>query len=127
MAPSLVGGVGLYRRVGPEAVEVGYWVRASRIRQGLATEAAAALTRVAFERCGATRVELHIDPANVASLAIPARLGYLREATLRRRLPPVRPGMEWRDVVIFSLLDEEYPGSPAAAVPVETIDAPDKA
>ncbi len=119
----LVGGVGLYRRVGPEAVEIGYWVRASRVRRGFATEAAAALTRVAFECCGAVRAEIHIDPANTASLAIPERLGYLREGTLRRRLAPVRAGEGRRDVVIFSLLDEEYPRSSAAALPVETLDA----
>ena len=79
----------------------------------------AALTRVAFERCGVFRVEIHIDPANTASLAVPAKLGYVREATLRKRLPPIRPGEERRDEVVFSLLEEEYPGSPSAAVAVE--------
>ena len=72
----LVGGAGLHRRVGPEALEIGYWIRASRVRQGLATEAAAALTRLAFECCGAIRVEIHVDPANTASLAVADRLGY---------------------------------------------------
>ena len=115
----LVGGCGLHRRAGPEALEIGYWMRASRLRRGLVTEAAAALTRAAFERCAVERVEIHVDPANVASLGVPAKLGYVREATLRKRLPPVPPSLERRDEVIFSLLDEEYPSSPAAAVPVE--------
>src|SRR5579871_5993782 len=44
----ILGGAGLHRRVGPEALEIGYWIRANRLRQGLASEAAAALTRVAF-------------------------------------------------------------------------------
>ena len=111
---ALVGGAGLHRRVGPEALEIGYWIRASRVRRGLATEAAAALTRLAFESCGAIRVEIHVDPENTASLAVAERLGYLREATLRKRLPPIRPGEPRRDEVVFSLLDEEYPRSPAA-------------
>jgi RimJ/RimL family protein N-acetyltransferase len=115
----LVGGSGLHRRVGPEALEIGYWMRASRLRQGLVTEAAAGLTRAAFERCAVERVEIHIDPANVASLGVPVKLGYVREATLRKRLPPIPPSLERRDEVIFSLLDEEYPSSPAAAAPVE--------
>jgi RimJ/RimL family protein N-acetyltransferase len=110
----LVGGAGLHRRVGPEALEIGYWIRATRVRQGLATEAAAALTRLAFECCGAIRVEIHVDPQNTASLAVADRLGYLREATLRKRLPPIRPGEPRRDEVVFSLLDEEYPASPSA-------------
>ncbi|HUK44739.1 MAG TPA: GNAT family protein [Gaiellaceae bacterium] len=115
----LVGGAGLHARVGPGALEIGYWVRASRVRRGLATEAAAALTRVAFERCGVIRVEIHVDPENVASIAVAAGLGYVREATLRKRLPPVRPGGARRDEVVFSLLDEEYASSPAAEVPIE--------
>jgi RimJ/RimL family protein N-acetyltransferase len=114
----LVGGAGLHRRVGPGGFEIGYWVRASRVRQGLATEAAAALTRAAFERCGVDWVEIRIDPANTASLAVPPKLGYRREATLRRRLPPSRPGDERHDAVVFSLLDDEFPGSPSARTAV---------
>jgi RimJ/RimL family protein N-acetyltransferase len=114
-----VGGAGLHRRVGPEAFEIGYWMRASRLRQGLVTEAAAGLTRAAFDRCSVERVEIHVDPANVASLGVAAKLGYVREATLRKRLPPLPPSLERRDEVIFSLLEEEFPGSPAAAVPVQ--------
>jgi RimJ/RimL family protein N-acetyltransferase len=120
----LIGGAGLHRRVGPEALEIGYWLRASRVGQGLATEAAAALTRVAFECCGVVRTEIHIDPANTASLAIPVRLGYTHDATLRRRLPPVRAGAGRRDAEIFSLLDDEYPTSPSEAVAVEWLQDP---
>ncbi len=114
----LIGGAGLHRRVGPDALEIGYWLRASRVGQGLATEAAAVLTRLAFERCGVIRVEIHVDPANTASLAVADRLGYVREATLRKRLPPIRPGEPRRDEVVLSLLEEEYPASPSAAYAV---------
>jgi RimJ/RimL family protein N-acetyltransferase len=119
---AIVGGAGLHRRVGPEALEIGYWIRASHVRRGLATEAAAALTRLAFEWCGALRVEIHIDPANTASLAVAERLGYLREATLRKRLPPIREGEPRRDEVVFSLLDEEYLASPSARFAVSGLD-----
>jgi RimJ/RimL family protein N-acetyltransferase len=44
-----LGGAGLHPRVGPGGLEIGYWVRASRVREDLATEAAGALTRVGFE------------------------------------------------------------------------------
>jgi RimJ/RimL family protein N-acetyltransferase len=47
----VLGGTGLHTRVGDDAFEIGYWIRASRTREGLATEAAAALTRVAFDVC----------------------------------------------------------------------------
>jgi RimJ/RimL family protein N-acetyltransferase len=114
----VIGGCGLHRRIGPEALEIGYWIRASRVRRGYAFEAAAALTRVAFERCGAIRTEIHVDPTNLPSLGVAEKLGYVRDATLRKRLPPMPPGTSRRDEVLFSLLEEEYRASPAARVPV---------
>jgi RimJ/RimL family protein N-acetyltransferase len=119
----VVGGAGLHPRVAPGGLEIGYWIRASRTGAGLATEAGAVLTRVAIELCGVDRVEIHVDPANAASLAVPRKLGYREEATLRRRLPPVDPSGSPRDDVIFSLLAEELPSSPAARAAFEAYDA----
>jgi RimJ/RimL family protein N-acetyltransferase len=92
MAPDeqrVLGGTGLHTRVGDDAFEIGYWIRADAVGNGYATEATATLTAVAFSACGVDRVEIHVDPANAASLRIPERLGYICEARLRRRLPPV--------------------------------------
>jgi RimJ/RimL family protein N-acetyltransferase len=115
--PEVVGGTGLHTRAGDSAYEIGYWIRASRANQGLATEATAALTRVAFELCGADRVELHIEAGNAASLRIPAKLGYREEATLRRRIGGTR------DEVIFTLFGDEYGKSPSASAAFEAYDA----
>jgi RimJ/RimL family protein N-acetyltransferase len=117
----VVGGSGLHTRIGDRALEIGYWLRASRVGQGLAREAAAALTTVAFRVCDVDRVEIRIDPANEASLRIPRALGFNEEATLRRRLPG-RDGEPFRDAVVFTMLVEEHEGSPAAAVAVEAYD-----
>lgn len=77
----VLGGCGLYPRVGPDAVELGYWLTAAHTGRGLATRAAAALTQVAFAAPAVDRVEIHCDPRNVASARIPFRLGYrIREA-----------------------------------------------
>jgi RimJ/RimL family protein N-acetyltransferase len=119
----LAGGSGLHRRVGDDALEIGYWTRADRLRQGLMTETASALTRVAFDVCGVERMEIHADARNTVSQAVPRRLGYLEEATLRRRLPPCPPGEPRGDVTIFSLLEEEFRASPLAAFPLEAYDA----
>lgn len=72
----LVGCAGLHRRVGPGAIEIGYWVAVSRVRRGYATESARALTTAAFGLPGTERVEIHCDEANVASAGVPRRLGY---------------------------------------------------
>jgi RimJ/RimL family protein N-acetyltransferase len=115
----VVGGTGLHRRVGEDAFEIGYWIRVSRAGEGLATEATAALTRVALELCGVDRVEIRIDPANERSRAIPRRLGFTEEATLRRRLQYPEP----RDVVVYSLFADGFASSPPAAAAVEAYDA----
>jgi RimJ/RimL family protein N-acetyltransferase len=118
----VVGGSGLHRRVGEGAFEIGYWIRSSRAGVGLATEVAAALTRVGFELCGADRIEIHTEPENERSTAIPGKLGYVEEARLRRRLYAA-PGGEPRDAVVFSLFRSDYPGSPAASAQLEAYDA----
>jgi RimJ/RimL family protein N-acetyltransferase len=119
----VVGGSGLHRRVGPGGLEIGYWIRADRTRRGLATEVASALTRAAFDVLGTERVEIHVDPRNVASLGVPRKLGFAEEATLRRRLDPCPPDAPRGDMTIFSLLDDEFRASPLAAFPLEAYDA----
>jgi RimJ/RimL family protein N-acetyltransferase len=118
----VVGRTGLHTRLDDDAFEIGYWIRAGRVGRGLATEAAAALTRVAFAACGVDRMEIHVDPANEVSCRIPRRLGYVEEGTLRRRLPPMSPGAPRRDLVAFSMLTEEFAASPLAATPLEAYD-----
>ena len=63
--------------------EIGYWVHTGHARRGYATEAAAALTRLAFEDGGARRVEARIDERNRRSQAVAQRLGYELEGTLK--------------------------------------------
>ena len=118
----VVGGTGLHTRSGEDAFEIGYWIRAGRAGQGLATETTAALTRVAFELCGADRVDIRVDPENAASLPIPRKLGFVEEGTLRRRLPPHDDGVP-RDVTLFALFRAGFAESPAARAPLEAYDA----
>jgi len=115
-----LGGTGLHPRIGPGGLEIGYWTRASATRQGIATESAAALTRVAFEVCDADRVEIRIDPRNEASFGVPRALGFPAEATLRRRLLD-RPGRPLRDVTIHTVFREDF--DPAIAPGLRAFDA----
>jgi RimJ/RimL family protein N-acetyltransferase len=72
----IIGGCGLMRRIGPGAIEIGYWVHVDHTRRSHATAAARALTQAAWTLPDVERVEIHCDEANVASAAVPARLGY---------------------------------------------------
>jgi RimJ/RimL family protein N-acetyltransferase len=111
----LLGGTGLHPRVGPGGLEIGYWVRASATRQGIVTESTAALTRAGFEVCGADRIEIRIEPRNEASFGVPRKLGFVEEATLRRRLPG-REGGPLRDVTIFTMFSEDFDATIAPGI-----------
>jgi RimJ/RimL family protein N-acetyltransferase len=118
---AVLGGAGLHTRAGIGAREIGYGIHADHIGHGYATEAAAALTRVACEVDRVRWVEIRCDPQNGRSAAIPNRLGYRCDATLRHRL--LAPDGGPRDVMIWSLLQEEYSNAPAAASQVHAFDA----
>lgn len=75
----LVGGAGLHP-TGRGTAEIGYWVRSDRTRRGYATAAAGALTDAAFQHLpDVQRVVIRMDQANVASAAVPRKLGYRLE------------------------------------------------
>ena len=115
-----LGGTGLHPHVGEGAMEIGYWIHGGWINQGLATETSAALTRVAFDIMGVDRVEIHCDPLNVSSASVPRKLGFVHEATLRRRVP-IGDG-EQRDAMIWSMMWDEYRETAAAQAEIEAFD-----
>jgi RimJ/RimL family protein N-acetyltransferase len=118
-----VGGSGLHTRRGEGTFEIGYWIRESRAGQGLCTEAVAALTRVGFEVCEIDRIEIRVDPENAASIAIPRKLGFVEEGTLRRIAHGPDGTPMQRDAIVFALVRGELSASPAAAAQVRVFDA----
>jgi len=116
----LVGEVVLLSRAGPDALEIGYWIDRELAGRGLATEAAAAVTRVAFESLRVQRVDINHSAGNAASAAVPRRLGFTQDATLRRRAHD-SDGVA-RDLTMWSLFADEYPGSPASRVVIFAYD-----
>jgi RimJ/RimL family protein N-acetyltransferase len=118
-----VGGSGFHTRQGEGIFEIGYWIRESRVGQGLCTEATAALTRAGFELGGVERIEIRVDPANEASLAIPRKLGYVEEGTLRGVFHDSGDAPRQRDAVVFALLRGELAGTPSASAALRAFDA----
>jgi RimJ/RimL family protein N-acetyltransferase len=109
-----LGGGGLHRRGGEGSLEIGYFIRADSIGQGLATEVTAVLARAGIEKCGMVRIDVQVDPENERSIRIPRKLGFTEEARLRRRLEPKEEGAPRRDSILFTLLAEELAGSRCA-------------
>jgi RimJ/RimL family protein N-acetyltransferase len=91
---TLLGSAALMRPEGAgSTLEIGYWVHVAHVRRGLATAAAAALTRAAFALPGVTGVRIRCDEANVPSVAVPRRLGYrLDHVEIREPAAPAESG-----------------------------------
>jgi RimJ/RimL family protein N-acetyltransferase len=101
----LVAALGLHRRVGPGAMEIGYWVHVGHTRRGIATAATRALTDAGFALRGVRRMEIHCDVANVASAAVPAKLGYRMVGSEDHE--PEAPGEEGRRL-IWAVYEREW-------------------
>jgi ribosomal-protein-serine acetyltransferase len=118
----VLGGTGLHPSDGAEGREIGYWIAADAIGNGYATELAGVLTRVAFATLEVDRVVIRVDPVNERSDRVPAKLGYTREATLRRRLPQ-KHGSDLRDVNVWTIFRSDLAGSPCEAYEYVAYDA----
>jgi hypothetical protein len=127
LAERHLGRVALVDQRGPIVLPVNYlldrYAVLFRTDDGTKLDAAVRGTRVAFEIDGVDRVEIHCDPQNTASAAVPGRLGYEHEATLRRRL--AYP--EIRDTMIWTMFADAYPESPCAAARLAAFDVMDTA
>lgn len=75
-AGQYVGSCGMMPRIGPGAVEIGYWVHTAFHRRGIASEAARLVTNAALAVPGITSVEIHCDEANIASQGVARSLGF---------------------------------------------------
>lgn len=93
----IVGGCGLRPAERRAALEIGYWVHSAWTGRGIATAAARTLTDAAFGLPGIACVEIHCDETNLASAAVPPKLGYRLTATVER--PPRTPGETGREQV----------------------------
>jgi RimJ/RimL family protein N-acetyltransferase len=116
----VLGGVGLHRRIGAGAGEIGYWVHVDHAGRGLGTEAAAAVTRIGFEIDKLRRLEIHCDPTNAPSAAIPRKLGYAHQVTVPGWLNS--PKSPPRDTMLWAMPAAAYPDSPAASAAIEAFD-----
>lgn len=115
-----IGGAGLHPRVGKGGIEIGYWMHVDHLRKGLATEMAGALTRVAFEIGRMRWVEIKTATSNIASSAVPPKLGFVHEATLKDRLTLASGAVD--DAQIFTLLARDYGESAAKRIPFAAFD-----
>ena len=117
----LVGENMLLRRVGHNALEIGYLTHLGFDGKGYASEASSALIRIAFEVYGARRIEIHHAADNQASSSIPDRLGFTHEATMRRNMEDTEGNLH--DTWIWCLHSEDHAKLPSAELEIIAYDA----
>ena len=86
----------------------GTWLGRPWQRTGINTEAKYLLLRHAFEALGAVRIQIKTDGRNLQAQKAIARLGAVREGTLRKHMR-LHDGYI-RDTVMYSVTDDEWPG-----------------
>ena len=103
----LLGACGLHRiDWGVPAMESGYWLRPDAHGHGYTTEAVGLLVRFAFDHLHAERLEIHCDAQNTRSAALPKRLNFVHEATLRCARRNV--GNELSDTMVFAMTRNDF-------------------
>lgn len=83
---------------------LGYWVRSTATRRGIATAAVGLLSAWAFDATDLNRLEILAATDNVISQKVAERAGARREGTLRSRI--LVEGRS-QDAVVFSLIRGE--------------------
>jgi ribosomal-protein-alanine N-acetyltransferase len=86
-------------------VALGWIVVPSLRRQGLMTDAAPPVISHCFTQLNAHRIEARIEPDNVASRQLAAKLGFTEEGVLRDWLCVAG---EFRSVLMYSFLRDEW-------------------
>lgn len=83
---------------------LGYWVRTSCTKRGVASAAARMVAQFAFRETGLQRVEIVAAVGNLASQRVAEKTGAKREGVLRKRL--LIHGQP-HDAVLYSLVAED--------------------
>lgn len=103
---TLIGGA-LYPTINMRTgmAEIGVFLAAPSRGQGIVTEAVKSMVDHAFDDLGMRRIEWRCSPVNLPSRAIPQKLGFTLEGTLRQVFQ-VRD--TYLDLEVWSVLREEW-------------------
>jgi len=102
---AFLGSIGLNRVDRAHLVaNLGYWVRHSRTREGIASAATRLINCFAFQELKFNRVEIIVPTANHASQGVAVKAGGRLEGILRKRL--LLNG-KFHDALIYSLVADD--------------------
>ena len=100
-----VGQIGLWpMRSDPARASIGYWIARSKRGAGTAGRALNVLASWAFSELAVARLDLFVEPWNLASIKAAEGAGFRREGLLRRA---ELVGDERRDVFVYGRLRDD--------------------
>ena len=102
---SYVGGIGARPDPMHGDCEIGYWISSAFEGRGLVTRATTALIEHLFADVGLHRITIRAAPDNDRSRAIPERLGFTYEGTMREA---GRSSPGYHDLRVYGLLVAEW-------------------
>lgn len=104
-APLLCGSMGISFSARRSEGEIGYWISPDARGEGLASRGIRVLARWAIDRFALQRVEMLVQPGNVASQRACWRAGATEEGVRRRGL--LVQGHEPCDALVYSLTPDD--------------------
>ncbi|WP_409290394.1 GNAT family N-acetyltransferase [Peribacillus sp. SCS-37] len=105
---SLIGAVELSIKSFPDSEgEIGYIIHPDHWGKGVAAEASRLVMGFGFEKLKLHRISATCSPDNVSSARVLEKLGMVREGRIQQHL---RLKEGWRDSLLYSALECEWPG-----------------
>ncbi len=104
--PRLAGTIGVHRIDWiNRRVEIGYWLGREYEGRGIMTDACRAVLTHLFRELELHRVEIRCAATNLRSAAIPKRLGFTLDGTLREAQ---FVGGRYHDLLVFGMLRQDW-------------------
>ncbi|MBL8234942.1 MAG: GNAT family N-acetyltransferase, partial [Bryobacterales bacterium] len=104
------GGMGAHLDCANRTASVGYWIDHDLEGKGIVIRATEAMIRYLFAHWACNRIEIRCATENTRSRAIPERLGFRNEGTLRSAFL-LRDRV--LDIVVYSMLRAEWDAATA--------------
>jgi ribosomal-protein-serine acetyltransferase len=86
---------------------IGYWLTKEAEGKGIITRSCIAIINHGFKELGLNRIELKAAVKNFRSQAIPERLGFIKEGTMRQA---ERVNETFLDLHLYAMLREDWKG-----------------
>lgn len=87
------------------SADIGYWLIAEATGRGIVTRCLKRMLDLAFETYGLYRITIHCEPGNERSAAVPRRLGFTHEGTMRH---VCKWNDRWVDHDLYAMLAEDW-------------------